>query len=61
LDAGQGLIIENGDNGNYAINTSNNFNLSGDVKVVRTITVNGENALLIGRNNDALQLLKLPK
>jgi len=61
LDAGHGVILENVSDGNFSINHSNNFNLSGDVKVVRPITISGERALLIGRNNDALQILKLPK
>ena len=61
LDAGQGLILENSPTGNFSINQNNNFNLWGDVKVVRPITVNGEKALIIGRNSDAIQLLKFPK
>jgi hypothetical protein len=61
LDAGHGVILENTPDGNFSVNHSNNFNLSGDVKVVKPITIKGEKALLIGRNNEALQILKLPK
>lgn len=61
LDAGHGVILENTPDGNFSVNNSNNFNLSGDVKVVKPITIKGEKALLIGRNNEALQILKLPK
>lgn len=61
LDAGQGVILESNASGNYVVNHSNNFNLWGDVKVVKPITVKGESMLLIGRNSEPLQLLKIPK
>lgn len=61
LDAGQGVVLETNADKNFKVNHSNNFNLWGDVKVMRPIIINGEKALIIGRNNDALQILKLPK
>lgn len=61
LDAGQGVVLENLDNKDFIVNHSNNFNMSGDVKSILPIKIKGEDALIIGRNNDYIQIIKLPK
>lgn len=60
MDAGQGVVLINKDNKDFEVNHSNNFNLWGDVKLIKPITIQGKKSLLIGRNNDGLQILKLP-
>jgi enediyne biosynthesis protein E4 len=61
MDAGQGLILRN--NGKLGLKPyyEHNLNLSGDVKSITPILIQGKKALVIGRNSAALQILKLPE
>jgi hypothetical protein len=62
-DAGIGLLMKNNGNRKFksVVQNQSGLNISGDVKCIKQITVAGKKCLLIGKNQDKLQLIQLGK
>ncbi|WP_462248197.1 VCBS repeat-containing protein [Ekhidna sp.] len=61
LDMGSGLaLISNGSDGYYFDSKINrNLRIDGNLKSIEKITINGENHLILGRNNESPVIVKL--
>jgi hypothetical protein len=59
LDASHGQLLLNF-NGQFQLDKTNSFNLTGPVRAIKKITIKNEDHYLIGINNDSLQILKKP-
>lgn len=60
MDAGHGLILQNIQNKKFKPFYEHNLDLSGDLKSMTPITIRDKKAMVIGRNNAAIQVLQLP-
>jgi len=57
LDGSRGVLLENQGNLNFSEVPNNPDITTGEVRDAKTIKINGEEALLVARNNQTLQLL----
>ncbi|TMU55474.1 VCBS repeat-containing protein [Flagellimonas algicola] len=53
LDAFHGLILQQGENGNFKYVKQSGFNVSGAARTMKKITMGKDTIFIIGRNNDA--------
>ena len=62
-DASYGLFLKGKGDGTFTPISvlESGFYASGDVKEMSEITINNEDYILIGKNNDAVQYLKIKK
>ena len=61
FDSNYGLIYNFNNNGFKALNPFYNFNFTGQVRHITPIKIKGEQAYLIIKNNDPLQVVKIKK
>jgi hypothetical protein len=57
LDASHGQLLMNF-NGNLVLDQTSNFSIDGPARAIKKIKVKNEDYLVIGINNDSLQILK---
>lgn len=58
-DASKGLILLNNKNGSFSVNTEPSFFIDGQVRDIQKIIIKNELHLVISKNNDSLQFIKV--
>ena len=58
-DADYGTMLTNKGNHQFEVNQINGLNIKGQVRTIKAITIKGKKAFILGKNNDALQVIQI--